>query len=186
MNRLTPRMRRAGLLLAVLLPLLVLPAVRIAGRSQTLHPLVRNAARIAAALRPGPGPRLDSDSPASSTEVFNRLIQAGKVDERTFYVPGFEPLKRRPNGDGVLAPEENCFALVTGLPREAAGSTPWLLWDPALRDKRILTKQPLQPPRWLFVDISGRVSLQDAGRWEEQAGGDLLPVVPGEQRLLRP
>jgi hypothetical protein len=189
MNRLTPRIRRVALATLIVLALLVLPSIQIiesirSGRSTAIQLL--NAERIAGALRS----RLSSadlQSAETSTDLFNRLLREGAVTESMFYTPGFGPLKRRTNGDGTLQPEENCFALVVGLPEKPDAGTPVLLWDPKLRKDKPPRRRWSRPSRWLVVDSAGKaamVRLDAVQEWGRT--NDFLPSLPGEQRLLRP
>lgn len=159
---------------------------------QSANLLRRNARLIVRALetrgallhRPAP--------PASSTAVFNDLIAAGLLRERDFWVPGFAPAKRRPDGDGVLQAEENPYVLVWGLDATAPADAPWIGTDPRLHRR----DRPWGKPRfarweaaWIVGEHGGRVHLRrrrPPAWWDRMEEPDLLPGVPGTQRLLTP
>jgi hypothetical protein len=192
MNRLTPRMRWVTLTLVIVLALLVLPAIQIvqsirSGKNPGLQRA--NAEAIAKAVTDAIRRGELTPMPESSTEAFNLLLRRGIVTEAMFYVHGFAPLKRRPDGNGTLEPEENGFALVVGLPENPPPGTPVLLWDPELGKKGLPSRRLLRVRRWLIVDASGRASQPRTSTlswWGKDAGSDFLPGVAGEQRLLRP
>ena len=52
----------------------------------------------------------------TSTEAFNELIRELDIGtEEIFYTRSKNPSKNAPNNDGILAADENCFSLISGL-----------------------------------------------------------------------
>lgn len=191
MHCLPPRARHAALALTIFLGLVVFPALFLTqmvrtGRSPRLQ--MRNAREIAAVLRSNVETG-ELEAAGSSTELFNALLQRAPLGEDFFFVPGFKPLKRRADGDGVLQVEENCFAVIAGLPEDAPADAPVLAWDPRLPEDRRIRRLPLARPRWLTVDGAGKVTIHKGAApdwWLGRGEEDLLPEVPGVQRLLLP
>ena len=189
MNRLSPRLRKMTLAGTIFLALVVFPALSLlesihSGRGASVQ--TWRARRMAKAVQEQARAQ-ELTAAHTSTEVFNGLVKSGILQENLFFVPGQIPKKRQANGDGVLQSEENCVALVAGLPADAPDNLPILLWDPD-PDAPVGLRSLERPWRWLSVDGKGRVSLQ-AGPpawWKERTAEDLLPGVPGVQRLLRP
>lgn len=189
MNRLSPHTRKVTLAWTMALALVVFPALSLleavhSGRGISVQTWrARRIAQVAGKMA-GSGKLAEA---GSSTEVFNHLLQISNLQEGMFFVLGRNSNKRRANGDGVLQPEENCLALVAGLPAGAPDNLPVLLWDPA-SDAPSGLLGPATSGQWLSVDGKGRVTLRDEppAWWCERTAEDLFPALPGVQRLLRP
>lgn len=129
----------AGILLFVILPLFIIPAFP---KSAPVSAITRDSSNIRQIIlacksyaedhdgdyptRIPPGaewtPELEFQT---STEVFNHLLKEGYVDtESIFWIPGNPDKPNRPNEDGILSREENCYLYVAGQSNTSSSLSP--------------------------------------------------------------
>ncbi|MEM0970269.1 MAG: hypothetical protein AAGJ31_13000 [Verrucomicrobiota bacterium] len=133
----------------------------------------------------------------TSTECFSRWIQeTERLTEEDFYVPGFQPGKDPPNGDGLLSPDENCYAVIGGLSPDTLiqGSRvevllldPSLVWRTDPERKQSHKKVRLRRPLMVVASWDGRQRLEKPSQfsWWQNRREDALAAASGRQWIAR-